>query len=327
MVTHPTMESWPRRRYRYLRKAEARPAWRSIPSGPLLPCAAWQGAWRRDLSGAASTSTAHRTAFGKPRSRRNFAYTREHREMGNRPTPSAGAADTLENARSRVSASRFLRSRGARARIAPHRHLSGSSGFRVGKGVLGLHQAPPQASMVPLCAISNCTKSSWDLRRRGESRQWRYKKPQGIRRWVRLRCAWGGRQTCRYTALSVRPWSPVTIPVRDAGAISTTPWKTFIEADVPRVNCLKCGVKQIPVAWAEDGSRFTELFEAYAIQVLQAVRSKVQAQWLTALSWDLSRPGHGPCGPQCGTGGHTRRGAAITGRVALAVHARRCRPR
>ena len=68
--------------------------------------------------------------------------------------------------------------------------------------------------------------------------------------------------------------------------LNTMQWKTFIEADVPRVNCLKCGVKQIPVVWAEDGSRFTELFEAYAIQVLQAVRSKVQAQWLTALSWD-----------------------------------------
>ncbi|EQD31087.1 transposase, IS204/IS1001/IS1096/IS1165 family protein, partial [mine drainage metagenome] len=63
-------------------------------------------------------------------------------------------------------------------------------------------------------------------------------------------------------------------------------WKTFIEADVPRVHCPQCGVKQIPVAWAEDGSRVTELLEAYAIQVLQAVRSKVQAQELTALSWD-----------------------------------------
>ena len=98
-------------------------------------------------------------------------------------------------------------------------NLDGSSGFRVGKGVLGLHQAPPQASMVPLCVTLNCTKSSWDLRRRGESRQWRYKKPQAIRRWVRLRCAWGGRQTYRCTALSVRPWYPVTIPVRDVGAI------------------------------------------------------------------------------------------------------------
>ena len=68
--------------------------------------------------------------------------------------------------------------------------------------------------------------------------------------------------------------------------LNTMQWKTFIEAEVPRVNCPKCGVKQIRVAWAEDGSRFTELFEAFAIQVLQAVRSKVQAQWLTALSWD-----------------------------------------
>lgn len=63
-------------------------------------------------------------------------------------------------------------------------------------------------------------------------------------------------------------------------------WKTFITAEVPRVNCPQCGVKQVRVAWAEDASRFTELFEAFAIQVLKAVRSKVQAQWLTELSWD-----------------------------------------
>ncbi len=68
--------------------------------------------------------------------------------------------------------------------------------------------------------------------------------------------------------------------------LNTMQWKTFITADIPRVNCPKCGVKQVRVAWAEDGSRFTELFEAFTIQVLKAVRSKVQAQWLTALSWD-----------------------------------------
>ena len=68
--------------------------------------------------------------------------------------------------------------------------------------------------------------------------------------------------------------------------LNTMQWKTFITTDVPRVHCPQCGVKQVRVAWAEDGSRFTELFEAFAIQVLQAVRSKVQAQWLTALSWD-----------------------------------------
>jgi transposase len=68
--------------------------------------------------------------------------------------------------------------------------------------------------------------------------------------------------------------------------LNTMQWKTFITADVPWVNCPKCGVKQVRVAWAEDTSRFTEAFEAFAIQVLQAVRSKVQAQWLTHLSWD-----------------------------------------
>ena len=67
---------------------------------------------------------------------------------------------------------------------------------------------------------------------------------------------------------------------------NTLQWKTFITADVPRVDCPKCGVKQVRVAWAEDQSRFTELFEAFAIQVLKAVRSKVQAQSLTDLSWD-----------------------------------------
>lgn len=68
--------------------------------------------------------------------------------------------------------------------------------------------------------------------------------------------------------------------------LNTMQWKTFITAEVPRLNCLKCGVKQVRVAWAEDASRFTELFEAFAIQVLKAVRSKVQAQSLTELSWD-----------------------------------------
>lgn len=68
--------------------------------------------------------------------------------------------------------------------------------------------------------------------------------------------------------------------------LNTMQWKTFIAADVPRVNCPTCGVKQVRVAWAQDRSRFTELFEVFAIQVLKAVRSKVQAQWLTALSWD-----------------------------------------
>jgi len=70
--------------------------------------------------------------------------------------------------------------------------------------------------------------------------------------------------------------------------LNTMQWKTFITAEVPRINCPKCGVKQVRVAWAEDASRFAELFEAFTIQVLKAVRSKVQAQDRTDLSWEAA---------------------------------------
>lgn len=38
--------------------------------------------------------------------------------------------------------------------------------------------------------------------------------------------------------------------------------KTLIEADIPRVSCPVHGIKQIPVSWAEKGSRFTLEFES-----------------------------------------------------------------
>ncbi len=68
--------------------------------------------------------------------------------------------------------------------------------------------------------------------------------------------------------------------------LNTMQWKTFIQADVPRVNCPEHGVRQIRIPWAEDQSRFTAMFEAFTIDVLQSVRSKVQAERLTGISWD-----------------------------------------
>jgi len=41
--------------------------------------------------------------------------------------------------------------------------------------------------------------------------------------------------------------------------------QAFLTARVPRVDCLKCGVKQVAVSWARPGSGFTLLFEAYAL--------------------------------------------------------------
>lgn len=68
--------------------------------------------------------------------------------------------------------------------------------------------------------------------------------------------------------------------------LNTMQFKTFIEGDVPRANCAEHGVLLVRVPWAEDKSRYTALFEAFTIDVLQAVRSKVQAEGLTELSWD-----------------------------------------
>jgi transposase len=68
--------------------------------------------------------------------------------------------------------------------------------------------------------------------------------------------------------------------------LNTMQFKTIIESEVPRVECPTHGVKSIGVPWAEDRSRFTALFEAYAINVLLAVRSKVQAEELAEISWD-----------------------------------------
>jgi len=38
--------------------------------------------------------------------------------------------------------------------------------------------------------------------------------------------------------------------------------KTIVEADIPQVECAKHGVKQMPVTWAEQDSRFTAEFES-----------------------------------------------------------------
>jgi len=60
---------------------------------------------------------------------------------------------------------------------------------------------------------------------------------------------------------------------------------TMIEADVPRINCVDHGVKQVKVPWAEPGSGFTALFEAMAISWLKAASLKSVAERMR-ISWD-----------------------------------------
>lgn len=48
---------------------------------------------------------------------------------------------------------------------------------------------------------------------------------------------------------------------------------TTIHAKTPRTGCPEHGVKSIPVPWADEHSRFTLLFERFAVEVLQAAAS------------------------------------------------------
>jgi len=62
-------------------------------------------------------------------------------------------------------------------------------------------------------------------------------------------------------------------------------FKTFLVADVPRVNCPKHGTQTVKVPWSEPRGRFTALFERFAIDVMLACPTS-QASTLLRVSWD-----------------------------------------
>lgn len=61
-------------------------------------------------------------------------------------------------------------------------------------------------------------------------------------------------------------------------------FKTFLVADVPRVNCPDHGTQTVRVPWSEPRGRFTTLFERFAIDVMLACSTK-QAGELLRISW------------------------------------------
>lgn len=77
-----------------------------------------------------------------------------------------------------------------------------------------------------------------------------------------------------------------TAPERTWRHLDTMQFRTEIKAAVPRSRCAKCGVKTIKVPWAGKHSRFTLMFEAMAIRVLQACANVSRAAGLLGLSWD-----------------------------------------
>jgi transposase len=48
-------------------------------------------------------------------------------------------------------------------------------------------------------------------------------------------------------------------------------YKAYLHARLPRISCPACGVKQVGVPWAREGSGFTLLFEALVLQLAEAM--------------------------------------------------------
>ena len=63
-------------------------------------------------------------------------------------------------------------------------------------------------------------------------------------------------------------------------------FKTILIARQPRVNCPEHGVKTAIVPWAAKNSRFTMLFERFAIDVLLMTQTVQGAQTILRTSWD-----------------------------------------
>ena len=57
--------------------------------------------------------------------------------------------------------------------------------------------------------------------------------------------------------------------VRTWRHLDTCQYETYLKAAVPRVKCRTCGISKASIPWAQPYSRFSELFECHAIDVLQ----------------------------------------------------------
>lgn len=68
--------------------------------------------------------------------------------------------------------------------------------------------------------------------------------------------------------------------------LDTMQFQTIIKSRVPRSDCPEHGVKTVNIPWAGPGSRFTLLFERFAIDVIMASKSIKDAAALLGLSWD-----------------------------------------
>jgi len=68
--------------------------------------------------------------------------------------------------------------------------------------------------------------------------------------------------------------------------LDTCQYKTYIHCRIPRVKCPEHGVLSMEVSWAEGQSRFSLLFESYAIHLLQASQNRSKSAEILRISWD-----------------------------------------
>ena len=74
--------------------------------------------------------------------------------------------------------------------------------------------------------------------------------------------------------------------VRSWRHLDTMQFRTILTCRVPRSRCPDHGVKTIAVPWAGASSRFTLLFERFAVDVIRTARSLTAACDLLRISWD-----------------------------------------
>jgi transposase len=75
-------------------------------------------------------------------------------------------------------------------------------------------------------------------------------------------------------------------PERTWRHLDTCQFQTYVHGRVPRVDCPDHGVVQAKVPWAEDRSRFTLLFERFAIDVIHESATILGACRLLGIRWD-----------------------------------------
>lgn len=74
-------------------------------------------------------------------------------------------------------------------------------------------------------------------------------------------------------------------PERAWRHLDTMQFETVLKARVPRVHCPQHGVRSVAVPWAGKHSRFTLLFEAFALRVLEASATLKAGATLLRLDW------------------------------------------